>query len=372
MRVALDYRPALVNREGIGRYTRELVRALVELGHASELGLFGWTLAPARAGRRELGLARGGAHYSRLRFPSRWFPRFAALVGRGAEDFCGGAELWHHTQPSLLPVRKAREVATIFDCIYTRPNGFLSDEAAASMTAAAKKQIERCRLVLVPSEFVKDELVRSFDLDPDRAVVTLLGCDHALRQPALPRPASASETLLTVARVDRRKNHVNMLRAFEIVARARPGARWIVAGPAGHGSEDFEAALAVSPARARVERLRFVPEEELGALHARAALFWFTSLDEGFGLPPLEAMARGLPAISSTRGSLPEVLGQGALLLEPEDFEGLAHETLGLLADRGRADELAARGRARAAELSWAACAGQTWEAYARALAQES
>jgi glycosyltransferase involved in cell wall biosynthesis len=368
MRVALDYRPALVNREGIGRYTRELVRALLELGHGPELGLFGWTLAPARANRGELGIAGGGARYSRLRFPSRWFPRFAALTGRGAEDFCGGAELWHHTQPSLLPVRKAREVATIFDCIYTRSNGFLSDEAAASMRASARAQLARSRLVLVPSEFVKDELVLAFDADPERIVVTLLGCDHALREPA-PRPAaSTGETLLTVARVDRRKNHVRMLRAFEIVARARPEARWIVAGPAGHGSQDFEAALADSPARARVEWLRFVPEEELGALHARAKLFWFTSLDEGFGLPPLEAMARGLPTISSTAGSLPEVLGQGALLLDPQDHEALARETLALLSDRERADALAARGRARAAELSWAACAGQTWEAYARAL----
>jgi alpha-1,3-rhamnosyl/mannosyltransferase len=368
MRVALDYRPALVNREGIGRYARELVRALLELGHGPELGLFGWTLAPRRASRAELGLAGGGANYSRLRFPSRWFPRFAALTGRGAEDFCGGAELWHHTQPSLLPVRKAREVATIFDCIYTRPNRFLSDEAAASMTASARQQIARSRLVLVPSAFVKDELVLGFGLDPERIVVTLLGCDHALREPALPRARGADETLLTVSRVDRRKNHVRMLRAFELVARERRAARWIVAGPAGHGAQDFEAALAASPARAQVEWLRFVREEQLGALHARAALFWFTSLDEGFGLPPLEAMARGLPTISSTRASLPEVLGQGALLLDPEDVEALARETLALLGDPERADALAQRGRARAAQLTWQACAAQTWEAYARAL----
>jgi alpha-1,3-rhamnosyl/mannosyltransferase len=368
MRVALDYRPALTNREGIGRYARELVRALLELGHGPELGLFGWTLAPARASRAELGLAGGGASYSRLRFPSRWFPRFAALTGRGAEDFCGGAELWHHTQPSLLPVRKAREVSTIFDCIYTRPNGFLSDEAAASMTASARQQIARSRLVLVPSAFVKDELVRVFDLDPDRAVVTLLGCDHALRDEPLQPIPRREPLLLTVSRVDRRKNHVRMLQAFEIVVRERPEVRWVVGGPDGHGAHDFAAALANSPARANVLRMPFVAEWKLPLLHALASVFWFTSLDEGFGLPPLEAMARGLPTISSTRASLPEVLGQGALLVDPEDVEALARETLALLADRGRADELAARGKARAAQLTWQACAAQTWEAYARAL----
>lgn len=368
MRVALDYRPALTNREGIGRYTRELVRALVALGHGPELGLFGWTLAPSRASRAELGIAGGGPHFTRLRFPSRWFPPLARLTRRGVEDFCGGAQLWHHTQPSLLPVRTAREVATIFDCIYTRDNGFLSREAAASMSASARRQIERSRLVLAPSDFVKQELVRTFGLDPARVAVTLLGCDHALRAAQPAHASSAAETLLTVARVDRRKNHVRMLRAFEIVARARPAARWIVAGPAGHGAEDFETALASSPARAAVEWLRYVPEEQLDALHARAALFWFTSLDEGFGLPPLEAMARGIPTISSTRGSLPEVLGDGALLLEPEDEAALARETLELLADPRRAQELAERGRARAGELTWRACAEQTWSAYERAL----
>jgi alpha-1,3-rhamnosyl/mannosyltransferase len=266
-------------------------------------------------------------------------------------------------------VRRAREVATIFDCIYMRDNGFLSPEAAASMGASARRQIERSALVLVPSAFVKGELVRTFGIEERRVAVTLLGCDHALRGAVAPRARGAGETILTVARVDRRKNHVRMLRAFEIVARARPLARWIVAGPAGHGAGDFEAALAASPARGAVEWLRFVPEEDLGPLHARADLFWFTSLDEGFGLPPLEAMAQGLPTISSTRASLPEVLGDGALLLEPEDFEALARETLLLLSDRARAADLAARGRARAAQLSWRACAEQTWSAYARALA---
>ena len=137
-----------------------------------------------------------------------------------------------------------------------------------------------------------------------------------------------------------------MLRAFELVVRARRGARWIVAGPAGHGCEDFEQALAASPARANVEWLRYVPEDKLGALHARAGLFWFTSLDEGFGLPPLEAMARGLPTISSTRGSLPEVLGKGAQLLDPEDVEsyynrGLSHQAR---QEHARAEQLSARG----------------------------
>ncbi len=372
MRVALDYRPALVNREGIGRYTRELVRALCALGHGPQLGLFGWTLAGRRVEASELGLERSGARLTRLRVPSRWFPRLCALSGRGAEDFCGGAALWHHTQPSLLPVREAREVATIFDCIYARENEFLSREAAASMTASAREQIRRSRRILVPSAFVRGELARTFDVDPARVDVTLLGCDHALRSADAPGVAREGATVLTVSRVDRRKNHVRMLRAFERLREARRDARWIVAGPAGHGAEDFARACAASPARDAIERRVDVPERELAVLHARARAFWFTSLDEGFGLPPLEAMARGVPTLASTCASLPEVLGDGAVLLDPDDDEGLARATLEILDDPARADELVRRGRARAAELSWASCARSTWSAYERALAEPS
>src|SRR5688572_23282948 len=117
MRVGNDYRPALQNREGIRRYARELVRAAIELGF-DDLGLFGYTLAPMRSSRAELGLTGSKAELVRLRFPSRWLPALMQRLGKGADDLVGGAEVFHHTQPNLLPVRSAAEVATIFDCIF--------------------------------------------------------------------------------------------------------------------------------------------------------------------------------------------------------------------------------------------------------------
>ncbi|MCI0571275.1 MAG: hypothetical protein L0Y66_11020, partial [Myxococcaceae bacterium] len=98
MRVGLDYRPALVNREGIGRVTRELVRAMVELGFGKSLGLFAYTLGAARYGRRELGLDGSGAELVRLRFPSKLLPWLLARLGKGADDLVGGADVFHHTQ----------------------------------------------------------------------------------------------------------------------------------------------------------------------------------------------------------------------------------------------------------------------------------
>jgi glycosyltransferase involved in cell wall biosynthesis len=371
MKLGLDYRPALINREGIGRYTRELVRALVRLDDAPELGLFGWSLAPDRSTAEERGLQGSTARLHRLRFPARWFPALCRWSGRGADDWVGGTQLWHHTQPSLLPVRAAREVTTIFDLIYMRGGGFLSDEAAERMTASAREAIARSQLVFVPSQFVADDLVRTLDVERSKLRVTWLGCDHALRGedrmiPAPPR--EARDAILTLSRVDRRKNHLAMLRAFEILGRTHADLRWVVAGPRGHGAEEFDAALARSSARERVERHDFISEQELCKLWSRTALFWFTSLDEGFGLPPLEAMLRGIPTLASTSGSLPEVLGSAAVLLDPKDVEGLARRSAEL---RDDPDLWAARSAAAAAwasSFTWERCAQATLSGYRECL----
>ena len=109
MRVGIDYRPALVNREGIGRYTRELVRGMIELDFDEHLGLFGYTLAPSKFSHEELGLKGTRAELLRLRFPSKLLPWLLARLGKGVDDLTGGAEVYHHTSYSRLPVRRAAE-----------------------------------------------------------------------------------------------------------------------------------------------------------------------------------------------------------------------------------------------------------------------
>ncbi|MBI5362238.1 MAG: glycosyltransferase family 4 protein [Planctomycetes bacterium] len=369
MRIGLDYRPALINREGIGRVTRELVRALCALEGGHELRLFGWSLAAAKFERAELGLDARRASMTRLRFPSRWIPRLCALTGKGADDLAGGTDLWHHTQPSTLPVRAAVETATVFDCIYLRDDGFLSKDAAASMERSVRGLIERSKLVLVPSAFVADDVARSFGVAREKLVVTHLGCDHVLRH--APKPAPEREPfLLTVARVDPRKNHARILAAFERLVRAGFSHRWVVAGPPGHRAHEFEAALDRSSARDQVEWRRDVGERELAELYARCALFVFPSLDEGFGLPPLEAMALGAPVVASTSGSLPEVLGDAALSVDARDEDALHAAMRRVLTEPELAHDLARRGLEQSAHFTWRACAQSTlaaWESAFRA-----
>jgi glycosyltransferase involved in cell wall biosynthesis len=371
MRIGIDYRSALVNGEGIGRYTRELVRGLVELGLDGDLGLFGYTLKGKRYSMLELGLADSRAELLRLRLPSKWLPGLLRRTGKGVDDLVGGCDVYHHTQPNLLEVRQATEVVTIFDCIYAldahNPEGpgFLDGEAAARMTANAKAMVQRARRVLVPCQFVGAEVVLSLGAHPGRVSVTPLGCDHVVRHlPPGGFPPAEEPYVLTVSRVDRRKNHVRMLQAFEMLVRDGHPHRWVVAGPAGFGCEDFERALSRSPAAERVVWRRSVSDAEIVELYARADVLMWASLSEGFGLPPLEAMACGTPVVTSIVTSMPEVCADAAFLVEPTDPERIFEATRRLIVERDLRDDHISRGLRRAREHTWRSCARDTLLAY--------
>jgi len=371
VRVGLDYRPALQNREGIGRYARELVRGFAELGFDGNLGLFGYTLAGKKFSREELGLAGTRAELLRLRLPSRILPWLLERLGKGVDDLVGGADVYHHTQPNLLHVRSAIEVATVFDCIYLHTDsGYLDPEVARGMERSIRAMIERAERILVPTEFVGAEVVMNFGVWPSKVTVTGLGCDHIVRH--LPPPAELERPdtpyLFTVSRVDARKNHVRMLEAFELLVRDGFPHHWIVAGPPGYGFEGFQRALEKSPARDRVQLRPFVSERELPRLYAEADVFLFASLSEGFGLPPLEAMACGTPVVTSCVTSLPEICGEAAWLVEPTEPERIFEATRRLLAEPELARDFTLRGQQQARKHTWRAAAKNTLLAYQAAI----
>lgn len=372
MRVGLDYRPALVNREGIGRYTRELVRALIEIDFGPNIGLFGYSLGTKRVPRDELGLGDSRAELCRLRFPARWMPWLLKKLGKGVDDLVGGAELYHHTQYNRLNVREAVEVATLHDCIYLLDAGYNDPAADERMAAQATELAQRARRILVPSEYVGAEVVMNFGVWPAQVAVTPLGVDHVARRlPPKGFPPADDPFLLTVSRVDPRKNHLRMLQAFEALVQDGFPHRWVIAGPPGYRSEDFERALDRSPAKDRVDWRRDVDEDELIRLYSQADVFLFTSLNEGFGLPPLEAMACGTAVVTSCITSMPEVTGDAAWLVEPTDVEQTVDALRRLLSEPDLRQDYELRGRQRAREFTWRETARKTLLAYSAAMEPE-
>ena len=371
MTLALDYRPAMVNREGIGRYVRELVRAMVFAQHGPPLTLFAGTLKPSAYTRDQLGLHGGVAKVHRPRWPTRWIRRWLQFRGQGIDEWLGGVSVYHQTQWSPMPVGSAAEVGTIFDCIYALDAGrsdgpgFLPPQAADRMLAEAQALVERCERILVPSEFVRGEVERILGADPDRVRVIPLGCDH-LPPPGNP-PAYLPKRvpyLITAARIDRRKNHVLALRIFEqLIALGHPH-YWVVVGPLGYGYEEFVQALRHSPARRRVRLIRDVEDGELASLLAAADLLLWPSRQEGFGLPPLEAMALGTPVITARNSSITEVCGDAALLVDGEDPGDYVEGCRQIIEDADFARNRIEEGYVHATRFTWRETARQTLAVY--------
>jgi len=174
------------------------------------------------------------------------------------------------------------------------------------------------------------------------------------------------QQLLFVGVIQRRKNVARLVKAFE---RLPAGWRLALAGASqGYGAAEELRAVEESSRRQDIDVLGHLSAEQLAALYARARIFAFPSLDEGFGMPVLEAMAHGLPVISSKSSAMPEVAGDAALLVDPLDVDELAYALSRLATDPALREDLIARGRSRALRFTWDSAVAQTWAVYEKVM----
>ena len=239
--------------------------------------------------------------------------------------------------------------------------------------------------VITPSNFTRDELLADGIATPDRIHVVPLAADATLfyrcddaRQIAKVRlkyGIPEGPYILGVNTPDLRKNVPHAIHAFARAAReSRDGApSFVLTGHSGVGSDRIQAAIAHYPElRERFILTGYVADADLAPLYTGARALVYPSIYEGFGLPPLEAMQCGAPAITSNTSSLPEVVGDGGVLLAPDDLDGLAGAILDLVGDSGRHAALQQRALAQARRFSWEKSASTLLRAYNAALCRES
>jgi glycosyltransferase involved in cell wall biosynthesis len=183
-----------------------------------------------------------------------------------------------------------------------------------------------------------------------------------VRLPDTRSEAQRENLVLFVGALQVRKNVARLVEAFE---RMPSTWRLTLAGAAnGFGAAGIMDRIQSSSARERIKVTGYVPAAELEALYARASIFAFPSLDEGFGMPVLDAMARGIPVVTSNRSALPEVAGDAALLVQPDQSEEIAAALTRLAEDVSLREKLAEAGRARAKRFSWRLAVEQTYGVY--------
>ena len=236
------------------------------------------------------------------------------------------------------------------------------------------------RIIAVSGNTAAD-ITRFFGVPRGRIEVVHNGIDHERFSPGSTSNAKAwmarhsgveGPFFLYLARLEQPgKNHVRLVEAFNRF-RTAGGAEWklVFSGSDWHGAETIHSAIAASPYRNDIRSLGFVPDSELPHLYRAADVFVYPSLYEGFGMPPLEAMACRCPVISSTRGSLAEVVGDAAFAINPEDVDDMAKQLKRLATEGATRDQLRTAGIAQAKRFDWSRTAGETLRVYEKALSQ--
>lgn len=351
LRVALDATPLLGRPTGVGAFVAGALGAL-----AADEGLALSAYALSLRGRAALAsrLPPGVRALERPMPAGALVRLWARADAPPAEWWTGPVDVVHGTNFSVPPARAASEVVTVHDLTPLRfPE--LASAATRLFPAVVRRALARGAHVHTPSAFVAAEVVELLGADADRVHPVHHGIPGTGAPPG-PSPVDGPY-VLALGTVEPRKGLPGLVAAFDAVAGAHPGLRLVVAGPDGWGVEAFDAALAQAAHRDRVVRLGWVDQRAAAALLAGARVLAYPSLYEGFGLPPLEAMAAGVPVVATRAGALPEVLGDAACLVPAGDHQALAEALALVLGDDDARAGLVARGRVRVDRFSWEACA---------------
>jgi glycosyltransferase involved in cell wall biosynthesis len=353
---------------GLEVYARELAEALAARDDV-ELTLFLARPTAADPGWRELGRAvvlglDPGRRADWVRADQLAVPRAAARHR---------VELLHSLASTAPALGRFRRVVTVHDLNYLVHPETHFGLNTLGMRVLVPAAVRRSHRVIAPSHATRRDLVERLGADPAAIDVVPEGVGRA---PA--RDAALGGELRArlagrpyVLSVSAKRPHKNLRRLISALALLEPGSRprLVLPGYPTPHEDELRAHARALGVDGDVVFLAWVSSEDLEGLYAEAAVFAFPSLYEGFGLPVLEAMTRGVPVVTSGRASLAEVAGDAALLFDPEDERAIAEAIARVLGDDALAERLRAQGREQAARFSWAAAAEGTVASYRRALA---
>jgi glycosyltransferase involved in cell wall biosynthesis len=377
MLIGIDGLPLTALKTGVGHYTFELACALAKVAPESDFEVLYPSTFPAIAlaephlslpdnlmiKRIQVGIV--GRHWW-----STGLPRYVRSRG---------IQLFHGTNYDVPLWRRCATVLTIHDLSFLLHPETHEKRRVNRSRRRLPLMAREANLVIVPTESVRSEVCRHLGLSPEK----VFAIPEAPRTCFAPMHSAATEEvrrglgigadfLLTVGTIEPRKNLQTLVSAFAEVAagKSQTTLQLVIAGSRGWLSEPLFEAIEKSPVRKRIVLTEYLNDEELRALYSSCRAFVYPSIYEGFGLPPLEAMACGAPVITSRIPAHEETTGGAAILVEPTDVQALAAAIADLLESDDLRSRFSALGRSRAAEFTWERTARLTLEVYRKAVAR--
>ena len=262
-----------------------------------------------------------------------------------------------HALNQRVDRRLGKRVVATFHDLFVMTGEYSSPQFRRRFIKQAQVAEQNSDLIITVSQFTANQVHELLDVPRSRIRVV----PHGVHLPA-EKTRVEEKIILTVGAIQLRKNTARLVEAFETL----PGAwKLVLAGaPSGFGAEEILQRIEASRAKDRIQVAGYVTAGELERLYSRAAIFAFPSLDEGFGMPVLEAMAHGVPVLTSNCSAMPEVAGDAALLVDPKDTDAIAGGLLELARNEERRASFARAGRARAELFTWESAVKKTYGVY--------
>jgi glycosyltransferase involved in cell wall biosynthesis len=292
----------------------------------------------------------------------RFLRSFGEQIPRNAsrrllrEHRASSADLFHGLNQRLGSAQYHRAVTTFHD-LFVISGDYSTPDFRERFSAQAHEAAERSDLIIAVSRFTAHQVEELLNVEPSRIRVI----HHGTRPVAPARPAAKEQMILSVGAIQRRKNTARLVEAFE---QLDPGWKLVLAGASGFDSQDALKRIERSPRKHDIQVLGYVPGPKLEELYGRASILAFPSLDEGFGMPVLDAMARGVPVVTSNASAMPEVAGDAALLVNPTDISSIGEGLRRLTEDTALREQFRLAGLSRAREFTWEKSVQATWNVY--------
>ena len=384
MNVCLDLSPVVYQRAGLGTYARHLAEGLLALEGGPALTAFyngsaTYPLPPNLASLPTYTLPLATR-------PWRLVAALSQQLNVGLDRWLLDCDLFHATEHLLPRLKGPRTVLTVHDLIFLLFPEYHLPLNRWFLNRFMPLFIRRADAIIAISQCTKDDLIRHYGVPSEKVTVIYEGVDsrfHPVTDPDVlgrvrARYGLPEHYILYVGTIEPRKNLTALLEAFVALRKQASNRQpatsnqrleagsWklVIAGKRGWLYEGFFRRLRELGLEGEVILLGFVPDEDLPALYSAAELFVFPSLYEGFGLPVLEAMACGTPVIASNASSLPEVVGEAGILIDPHDVGGLVKAMGRVLMDGGKRREMREKGLQQAARFSWERTAAMTLGVY--------
>ncbi len=369
LRVAIDATPLIGTPTGVGTFCAGVLGGLAAREDVEATAFaVSWRRRHAIDGRVPAGVSTG----------TRAMPARPLHLAWGHSDapplewFVGSTDVVHGTNYVVPPTRRAARVVTVHDLTTVRyPE--LCNRATLAFPRLVRRALDGGAWVHTHVSSVAHEVVEVFGADPGRVRAVASGVPPLAppdeRAPSRYLPPGARRYVLSIGTAEPRKDLPGLVAAFDLIAAAHRDLALLLAGPEGWGSEELYRAIGSARARDRVVVTGWVDDATLAGLLRGAALLAYPSLYEGFGYPPLQAMAAGIPVVATRAAAIEEVACDAALLVPPRDPDALAEAMASVLGDEGTAASLRARGLARASRFDWDRCAAGLVDLYRDAAA---